>query len=216
MTLKCVIFDIDGTLSETGNLIFDSFNHIAERYRGRRYTEDEIIRMFGPPEDVALLNIVGPEAIDKAMGEYLQYYRAHHAERARLHPGMREVLDFLKRRRCKLAIFTGKGTQTTRITLEELGIAGFFDYVVTGNDVTNHKPSPEGIRKILTEFNLKPEEALMIGDGVGDVKASHEAGVRIGLVLWDSYAKQRVQDLRPDYVFRTVRELEEWVGTNLG
>ncbi len=216
MAFKCIIFDVDGTLTDTGNLIFDSFNHIAERYQGRRYGEDEIIKMFGPPEEVALLHIVGTGDIDRAMEEYLQYYRAHHAERARLHPGMRKVLEFLKRRQCKLAVFTGKGIHTTRITLEELGIARFFDYIVTGNDVANHKPSPEGIRKILEHFDIAPDEAFMIGDGVSDVKAAHDAGVHVGLVLWDSYAKQRVDSVRPDCTFRTVRELEDWLEKTFG
>jgi HAD superfamily hydrolase (TIGR01509 family) len=216
MALKCIIFDMDGTLTETGRLIFDSFNHIAERYQQRRYTEDEIIKMFGPPEEEALLHIVGKEKIDEAMGEYLRYYRAHHAERARLHPGMKEVLELVKSRGCRLAIFTGKGIHTTRITLGELGIADFFDYIVTGNDVVNHKPSSEGIRKILKHFALKTDETLMIGDAVSDVKAAREAGIKIGVVLWDSYAKERVLAMQTDYAFHTVDELKQWLGANLG
>jgi len=216
MKLKCIVFDMDGTLTETGRLIFDSFNHIAERYQQRRYQDDEIIRMFGPPEEVALLHIVGEEKIDEAMDEYLRYYRGHHAERARLHRGMKEVLDLVGSRGCKRAIFTGKGIHTTRITLEELGIADLFDYIVTGNDVTNHKPSSEGIRKILGHFSLEPGEALMIGDAVSDVKAAHEAGVKIGVVLWDSYAKERVLAMQTDYVFRTVNELKQWLEEHLG
>jgi HAD superfamily hydrolase (TIGR01509 family) len=216
MALKCIIFDMDGTLTETGRLIFDSFNHIAERYQQRRYKEDEIIKMFGPPEEVALLNIVGEEKIDEAMDEYLRYYRAHHAELARLHPGMKEILDLVRSRRCKLAIFTGKGAHTTRITLGELGVADYFDYIVTGNDVTNHKPSSEGIQKILRHFALSPEEALMVGDAVSDVKAAHAANVKIGVVVWDSYAKERVLAMQTDYVFRTVDELKQWLEENLG
>ncbi len=216
VALKCIIFDMDGTLTQTNRLIFDSFNHIAERYQRRQYKEEEIIKLFGPPEEGALLPIVGKEHINEAMGVYLQYYRDHHGELARLHDGMKEILDLVRSRHCKLAIFTGKGIHTTRITLQEFGIEDCFDYIVTGNDVENHKPSPEGIVKILSHFELKPTEALMIGDAVSDIRAAHDAGVKIGVVLWDSYARARVMEMDTDYVFHTVDELNQWLRGNLG
>lgn len=215
MKLRCIIFDMDGTLTETNRLIFDSFNYIAERYQRKRYREEEIVKMFGPPEEGALLSIVGEDQINEAMTAYLDFYRKHHAELARLHTGMKEVLEFIKQRGCALAIFTGKGTQTTRISLHELGIEKYFDYIVTGNDVVNHKPSPEGILKIIEHFSLKPEEILMIGDAVSDIKASHEAGVKIGAVLWDSYAREKILSMQTDYTFHTVGELEQWLRENL-
>jgi phosphoglycolate phosphatase-like HAD superfamily hydrolase len=107
LPLKCVIFDVDGTLTATGRLIFDSFNHIAERYKQRQYKDEEIIKMFGPPEEDALLSIVDEQQIDEAMAEYLEFYRHHHAELAHLHSGIKEVLEYIKSRGCKLAIFTG-------------------------------------------------------------------------------------------------------------
>ena len=96
MAFQCIIFDMDGTLAETGRLIFDSFNYIADRYRHRRYSDDEIIKMFGPPEEEALLSIVGKDQIKEAMVDYLKFYRAQHARLARLHRGMVEILRFIK------------------------------------------------------------------------------------------------------------------------
>ena len=215
MALTCIIFDVDGTLAATGRLIFDSFNHIAERYRQRRYKDEEIIKMFGPPEEGALLSIVGQDQIEEAMVEYLDYYRKRHRELAYLHPGLMEVLQLIKSRGCKLAVFTGKGTRTTQISLRELGIDKFFDFIVTGNDVQNHKPSSEGLIKILKYFSLDPGEALMIGDGVSDIKAANEAGIRVGLVLWDGYAGDKARTMPSDYSFHTVRELEQWLKENL-
>ena len=209
--LKCVIFDMDGTLTQTNRLIFDTFNYIAQKYRGRTYSEQEITAMFGPPEEGALLQIVEEGEIQGVMEDYLQFYRGHHKELARLYPGIKELLAYLRNRGIKLALFTGKGTHTTAITLEEFGLKGFFDCVVTGNDVANHKPSSEGIRKILSHFGFEPAEALMVGDSVGDVKSSHEAGVKIAAVLWDSYAKEKVLQMKTDLVFHDVAELAGWL-----
>ncbi|MGB2869483.1 MAG: HAD-IA family hydrolase [Bacteroidota bacterium] len=209
--LKCVIFDMDGTLTQTNELIYDSFNYIAEKYAGKRFSVKEITAMFGPPEEGALLSIVRPEQIEGVMKDYLAYYRANHGRLARLYPGIEEILQMVKGARRNLALFTGKGTHTTRITLEEFRIKQYFDYVVTGNDVSEHKPSAEGIRKILSHFSLRPEEVLMVGDAVSDVKASHEAGVKIAAVLWDSYAKEKVLQMRTDYVFYNVAEFHQWL-----
>jgi pyrophosphatase PpaX len=209
--LKCVIFDMDGTLTQTNRLIFDSFNYIAQKYEGKRYTESEITAMFGPPEEGALINIVGRENIGQAMKEYLEFYSANHNTLAQLYPGIKEVVIDLKKRGVHVALFTGKGIDTTSITLDKFGLTPYFDYVVTGSDVTNHKPSAEGIRKIMNQFRLQADEVLMVGDGVPDVKASHEAGVKIAAVLWDSYGKEKVLQMKTDYVFHNVSEFSGWL-----
>ena len=184
--IRCIVFDMDGTLAETNQLIYDSFNYIAQKYAGRTYTVPEIIAMFGPPEEDALLNIVAPEQIDTVMKDYLSFYRKHHNQLARIYPGIENILCSIKEHGRMLALFTGKGTPTATITLQEFYIEQYFDYVVTGNDVVKYKPSSEGLFKIMKHFSLQPDEMLMVGDSVSDVKAAHEAGVKIAAVVWDS------------------------------
>lgn len=215
MNLQCVIFDMDGTLTETNRLIFDSFNYIVKQYRGITMPDHEITALFGPPEEGALLPIVGEDSVDKAMQEYLAYYRKNHSTLARMIPGMREVLDDVRRAGRRIALFTGKGTHTTTITLEEFGISEYFDAVITGNDVKNHKPSGEGIRTIMERFGLARNEVLMVGDAVSDVKAAREAGIPIAAVLWDSYGKDRVLNMKTDFVFHTVAEFRAWLKVQL-
>lgn len=202
---------MDGTLTQTNQLIFDAFNHIAMEHEKKTYSEQEITAMFGPPEEGALVGIVGAEKLDTAMEQYLDFYRNNHNKLARIYPGILDILKFLKSKGCRLALFTGKGTHSTRITLGEFGLTEYFEYVVTGNDVVNHKPSAEGIRKIMSHFSLKPEEVLMVGDAVADVKASREAGVRVAAVLWDSYAKEKVLKMNADYMFQSVEEFALWL-----
>ena len=209
--LKCVIFDMDGTLTQTNQLIYDAFNYIALKYEGRTHTNAEITAMFGPPEEGALLSIVNPDQLDQVMKEYLGFYRLHHHELAQLYPGILDVLAYLKERGIHRALFTGKGIHTTTITMEMFGLTPYFEFIVTGNDVVNHKPSSEGILRILKQFDLQPDQALMVGDSVGDVKASHEAGVKVAAVLWDSYGRDKVLQMRTDHVFHNVIEFSEWL-----
>ena len=209
--LNCIVFDMDGTLTQTNQLIYDSFNYIAQKYIGKTYTIPEIHAMFGPPEEEALLEIVRPEQIDEVMKDYLAFYRVHHSQLARLYPGIDEILRYTKEHGKYLALFTGKGTHTTKITLQEFHIDKYFDFVVTGNDVVNRKPSSEGLRKIMEHFALQPSEVLMVGDAVSDVKAAHEAGVKIAAVLWDSYAKDIVMQMKSDFIFHDVGEFHGWL-----
>jgi HAD superfamily hydrolase (TIGR01509 family) len=127
-----------------------------------------------------------------------------------MHPGMDLILQFLKGRGIHLALFTGKGRRTTGITLEAFGLNGMFAPIVTGDDVVNHKPHPEGIRKVLTHHGLQPGQVLMVGDSMADVRASKAAGVAMAAVLWDSYERDTVLAAETTLVFHRVDELMTW------
>lgn len=199
------IFDIDGTLTSTNQLIFDSFNFIAKKYLNKLFTDDEIISMFGPPENDILKRLCG-ENYEAARKDYFYYYTENHWK-AKLYKGIKEILEHLKSKNYPIGIFTGKGRDASLITLKKLGVDHYFDLIVTGDDVENHKPSPEGILKFVNLFGLKPERVLMIGDSVSDAMASREAGIKIASVLWDSYGQEEVKSMRSDYYFCTVDEL---------
>jgi HAD superfamily hydrolase (TIGR01549 family) len=201
------IFDIDGTLTSTNELIFASFNHIAKKYLNKTFTDDEIISLFGPTEDVILKEWCG-DKFEEAKEEYYNFYSDNH-QMAYVHEG--EILDYLKSKSFPLGIFTGKGRRASLITLQKIGAEKYFDLIVTGDDVENHKPSAEGILKFVNLFGLDKEKVLMIGDSVGDVKASKEAGIKIASVLWDCYRESKVKSMNSDYYFHSVKELREFL-----
>ncbi len=207
---SCVIFDLDGTLTQTNPLIFASFNHVAQRYLGKTFSEEEIISCFGPPEEGTLIQLLGEPTAAEAMDELCSFYAAHHDEMARLHERVTDVLELLWERGIHLSLFTGKGERTTRMTLEAFNLTRFFDIVVTGNDVVQHKPAPEGIHLILRRCGAKPEEVLMVGDSLADLRASRSAGISIAAALWDSYDTRRVLAAQPDVVFHSVQEMLQW------
>jgi pyrophosphatase PpaX len=209
--ISCVIFDMDGTLTQTNELIFATFNYVTGKYLHKKFSPKEITALFGPPEEVAIRKLIGRERFERAMKDFYSYYEDHHARMAGLHEGIREILEFLKSRGILLAVFTGKGKRTTVITLEKMGIKQYFDMIVTGSDVANHKPSPDGIRKVLSRYSLQPAEVLMVGDAVSDVTAAHAAGVRIAAVLWDSYGREKVQTMDVDERFESVGEFFSWL-----
>ncbi len=209
---KGIIFDIDGTLTFTNQLIFDSFNYIAEKYLNKRFTNEEIIALFGPTEDVILKQMF-PDKFEIVRKDYYEYYHNNH-QIANLYDGIKDLLIDLKNAGVILGIFTGKGRTSSLITLNFLGIRNLFDMIVTGDDVEKHKPSPEGIIKFLTTFTLDPKDVLMVGDAPSDIKAAKEAGVNIASVVWDSYSADKVRELNKETVFETVNDLKEYLFEN--
>jgi HAD superfamily hydrolase (TIGR01509 family) len=210
----CIVFDIDGTLVSTNELIFASFNHVTQKYLNRTLSPDEIISLFGPPEDVILVEWFGERAA-QVKQDYYEFYTANHKKMTKEIKGIGEILEFIRSKAVPIAVFTGKGRKTSVITLEQIGMLNYFDLLVTGDDVKNHKPSPEGLNKIIDHFNVDPGEVLLIGDAPSDIKAAKSAGIKSATVLWDCYAREKVYALQGDYYFSTVNELGRFLNDNI-
>lgn len=209
MKYRGIIFDIDGTITSTNQLIFDTFNHVANKYLNKAFTDEEIISMFGPPEDVILKELFS-DNLEEATEEYYKYYKANHSI-AKIYPGIKELIQDIKNYPALLSVYTGKGKRSSLITLQETDVVHYFDMIVTGDDVNEHKPSAEGILKFVNEYNLPKEKVLMIGDAVSDVKAARSAGVDYASVLWDSYGAEKVKEINSSKVFHSVEELREFI-----
>lgn len=206
---KGIIFDVDGTLTFTNQLIFDSFNHITKKYLGKSFSDEEIIALFGPTEDVILKELCKDE-YENARLDYFSYYKNNH-DIAQLYDGIKELIIDIYNAGILLSIFTGKGRTSALITLDELGLTEYFDMIVSGDDVENHKPSPEGILMFLNKHNLNSSDVLMIGDAPSDIIAANKSGVEIASVVWDSYAENEVRKLNPNNIFHTVDELRDYI-----
>jgi len=209
-----IIFDVDGTLTSTNQLIFQSFNHVTKKYINKTYTDEELIGFFGPTEEAILRDLTG-DNFEDARNDYFQFYNEHHSSLADIYPGIKEALEIIKQKKVPLAVFTGKGREAAVITLKVLELFEYFDMIVTGDDVVEHKPSPEGILLFVDKFNLSRDKVLLIGDAPADIQAARAAGVKIASVVWDSYAKETVLESGSDYVFHAVEEMEKFLSENL-
>lgn len=209
-----IMFDVDGTLTSTNQLIFQSFNYVTQKYINKSYTDEELISFFGPTEESILRDLTG-ENYEKAREDYFQFYNDHHQKLADIYPGIKEALDIVKAKKVPLAVFTGKGREAAVITLKVLDVYTYFDLIVTGDDVQEHKPSPEGILLFVDKFKLQKERVLLIGDAPADIQAARAAGIKIASVVWDSYARQTVLESGSDFVFHTVEDLQKFLSDNL-
>ncbi len=185
-----VLFDLDGTLADTHQLIFDSFNHILRKYKSIELTPRQILSYFGPPEEVCIENMLHPDDFEMVWNDFITYYSAHLGE-SRVFGGVVELLNVLKSSGKLVGVLTAKGTRTADLTLEYHGLKDLFDIIVTGSSVRNHKPDPEGILIALRELGVAASETLLVGDSPSDYKAAAASGSDFIAVTYDNISGDR-------------------------
>ncbi|MGI2326721.1 HAD family hydrolase [Planococcus sp. YIM B11945] len=182
--MKAVIFDFDGTLANTLPVCDFAFQHVFKKFDQRELTSEEIRAMFGPSEtgiiQKNLIHMNKEEAIELYYTKYLE----HHAEFVEHNKEIEDLLRHLKEKGAKIGIVTGKARRSLDISLQALGMESYFDAIITGDDVINPKPDPEGVFKVLHLLNAAPQEAMFIGDSDADIQAGIQAGVFTVGVHW--------------------------------
>lgn len=197
MKYKYVLFDLDGTLIDTNKLIIDSFKHTYKKHLGRDVEESEILLHFGEPLRTTLERY-SKNNVDELYNTYIEYNESTHDSTVSLCCNIKECLEALREMGCVLGVVTAKRAPIAIRGLELFDIKKYFSAIVTLHDTENHKPHPEPILKALSLLGAKPEEALMVGDSVFDMKCAHNAGVKAVLVSWGA-ATEHITDEKPDY-----------------
>src|SRR5215467_60586 len=184
---KAVIFDMDGTLVSTLPLIVHCVSEISELYLDKKMTLDQVIGTFGPPaRDIIkrLTSPLGESESRRAVEDYYACYQDQLVRRALLFPGIEDLLHRLKESGKLLAVFTGVEKKLMELTLGNFKLKQYFDTLIAGDDITKPKPDPEGVQLGLSRLNLKPVEALMVGDSPNDINAGRQAGALTAAALW--------------------------------
>lgn len=191
-----LVFDLDGTLTDTLPGTFRAFQDAVEPALGRRPTEAEILSRFGPADHRIVAEWVGPEAAPEAQNRLYAAY-AREFSRVRAFPGIPELLRDLRREGRRLGLFTGRGRPSTDVLLAALGFEALFESTVTGEEVPRPKPAPDGLLAVLDAMGALPAEAVYVGDTVKDAEAAFAAGAEFLAAAWGSPEPGRLADLGP-------------------
>ena len=178
MNVKAVLFDMDGVLVESIDAWWNTYNRVC-RSQGKPEVsyEDFAYRLFGGSinEDLKYFTEVSREELSKMYQEFFLDY----IDDVSFIPEARETVDCLKRRGIKTAVVTNSPKETGHLILEHVGLKEHLDVIMTGGDVSEGKPSPEIILKACKILNVKPEEAVLVGDTENDVKSGRAAGCKV-------------------------------------
>jgi HAD superfamily hydrolase (TIGR01509 family) len=208
--LKAVIFDIDGTLANTVPLCVQAFRQAMEPQLHRPLSDEEIKGAFGPDEEgtIAAFN---PPDVKKALADFMQYYTSLHGEMCpEPFEGITALLDKLKEKGVRLAVSTGKGKETSALSLQRFGIRHYFDMIENGAPEGSRKP--EAIQQIIAAFGVNRNEVVYVGDSPGDIRESHKAGIQVVAAAWASSAERaKLAKEEPDEIFESVEDFAEWL-----
>lgn len=212
--LKGIVFDLDGTLVNSLKATFDGFNHTFQAFGAPALTPKEIMTHFGPGEKQIFEKVLGLKCGLKAQQTYHDYTRSRMHE-SPLFDGVSELLHACQELSLPVSIVTGRGRDGTKIILEHHQIFDRFVSVICHEDVSNSKPSPEGILKAVGAMGLKPSEIAYVGDMWVDIRAAKKAGSLAISVTWDPIHDPEVCKLEePHLVMNTPYELTSYIRDN--
>lgn len=210
MTIKTILFDLDGTLIDSNELIEKSFEHTFAQF-GYSFSREEILQFNGPPLTETFMKI-DPDLADEMLQTYREHNMRHHDEYVKLFPNVKETLEILKQHGIKMGIVSAKVHQGVRQGLEVTGIAPYFDTVIGVDDVVNAKPHPEPVLKGMNDLGAESETVLMVGDNYHDIEAGKNAGTKTAAVAWSLKGVEYLQQFDPTYIVHHMYDLLPIVG----
>jgi pyrophosphatase PpaX len=178
-----VLFDLDGTLIDSGSIILASFKHATRTVLEREIPDAELAAIVGGSNIYDQMR-----AIDELQAEELvRVYREHNAplhDDLEAFEGIERVLAELKSQGRRLGIVTAKRRKTVELAFAVLPLEPYFDVVVTADMTERHKPDPEPVLAALERLGARPEATAFVGDSPFDVGAGKAAGVFTVAVAW--------------------------------
>src|SRR5438270_817000 len=198
--LTTFLFDLDGTLIDSIELILRSYRHTMRTHRGDEPADDIWMAGLGTPLWVQFRRFTDdPAEIDAMVATYRAYNLAHHDELVRPYDGIVEAVRALRERGRPLGLVTSKMRSGAIRGLVRASLEDAFDVVVGADEVTHPKPHPEPVRLALERLHRPATGAVFIGDSRHDIECGRAAGVKTAAALWGPFHRSHLEDLAPDY-----------------
>lgn len=216
--LPTVLFDLDGTLIDSIQLILNSARYAFEKLERDCPPDEEWLSGVGIPLFTMFRRYARDEADCAALiAAYREYQLVHHDRLTRCYDQVAETVDILRLRGHDIGIVTSKSEALALRGLAHVGLARHMDTIVGCDSSTRHKPDPEPVRIALHRLDASPEDAIFVGDSVHDVLAGNAAGVHTAAALWGAFKRADLEPGEPNAWLESVSDLvtllDEWVGS---
>jgi pyrophosphatase PpaX len=206
-----VLFDLDGTVVDSGGIILASMRHATREVLGRDFGDAELMQAVGGPGLEAQMEVFAPERVD----DLVRVYRAHNEP---LHDeleacvGMEEVLLRLHEQGHRLGVVTAKRRSTVELAFARVPIAHLFETVVGGDETQKHKPDPEPLLLAAERMNARPDDTAYVGDSPFDIRAAKAARMYSVAVTWGRiHDREKLEAEEPAAIVDTAEALYESV-----
>jgi pyrophosphatase PpaX len=208
-TIDTVLFDFDGTIMDTTDVIIGSWQHTFRTFEGKERPVEEIVKTFGEILAHTMSKVLPHVDPKEAIDTYRSFHRDNFGEQISVFEGVPELLAELKRRNYKVGLVTSRLAGTTWEGLRQYDLAEYFDVVVSCDDTDKHKPDPAPVNIALERLNSKAENAVMLGDTMFDILCARNAGVASVLVGWN--VAMTHEDIHgadgPDFIIEKAEDL---------
>ena len=186
--LQAVLFDNDGTLVDTHDLLLDGFRHATRSVLGETISDARLMAKVGQPLAVQMWDFTDDADVhDELLRVYRAYNESVHDDRISLFPGTREALERMRDAGMVLGVVTSKMHRLAAHGLDVLGIADFFDCVVGADDCERHKPDPDPVTLGARLVGADPARCAYVGDSPFDIQAGNAAGMLTAAVTWGMF-----------------------------
>ena len=212
MTLTTFLFDLDGTIIDSIDLILRSYRHTMALHRSNEPPppDDMWIKGLGTPLWAQFGEITeDKQEIEAMVQTYRTYNLTHHDALVRPYEGVVEEIRRLKRAAKRLGVVTSKLRDGAMRGLRISALDDAFDIVIGCDDVTHSKPHPEPVLKAVERLGVTPAETVFVGDSRHDLESGRAAGVKTAAVLWGPFDRPHLQDLAPDYWLEKPEDLRQ-------
>lgn len=206
MSIRLVIFDLDGTLVDTSVDITNALNYAILPLGFQALSVEKTTALVGEGLSRLVENILGPEMQehkDHVLNKFLQYYTGHLTEHSRPYPYVRDVLGRLEG--VRKAVLSNKMEFLSKKLLADLGLAEHFDFIAGSDTASKKKPSPVPVNNILSILSVSPGEAAIVGDSNFDIQAGKDAGVTTIAVTYGYRSRSVLGDA--DHIIDSLGEL---------
>jgi pyrophosphatase PpaX len=207
------LYDLDGTLIDSVDLILDSYRHTLTRHHGTAPDDAVWLAGLGTPLRAQLQPFArDANELEQMVATYRDFNFTHHDTMIRPFPGTRSTLEYLKELGVKLGIVTSKLQHGLRRGLRVCGLEDLFAVLVAADDVTKHKPDPAPVFKALDLLQVRSDRTLFVGDSPHDMAAGRAAGVSTAAALWGPFKRGQLALHSPDHWLSRPNEVTSLIG----
>jgi pyrophosphatase PpaX len=209
--ITTILFDLDGTLIDTNELIISTFLHTLGKFYPNKYKREDVLPFLGPTLHETF-GAMDAERVEEMVTDYRKYNVENHDLMVKEFEGVFETIVALKEKGYKLAIVTTKREDVSLKGLRLTKLDQFFDVIVAYDHVKKVKPDPEPIMLALEKLGSTPEETLMVGDNFHDILAGKNAGTITAGVAWSIKGRDYIAKYEPDYILENMADLLSLLG----
>jgi pyrophosphatase PpaX len=205
-----VLFDLDGTLLDTTDLIVDSLSYALNDHIGRKLPRQEILDLIGRPLIEQMRSYADEADVTRLSERCLHYYEANRDQEV-LFPGALEVLDLCRARGLSTALVTSKNRREILGVLDKLPLAERIDTYICSEDTEKPKPFPDPVNLARARLEAAAEDTLFIGDSVYDLRCGKAADVMTGAALWGPNTEATLKPEEPTFLLPSLQYLADLI-----